>query len=150
VFLGATAYHTLLWDKTFSPVTTYPASNASGATVDVKRYSIYEFGIIWCFQGDDYACRASIPSKTFEVKMGIEEAKSAKENTRYLVIGKLTDLVSKGRYIFEHIYHSSPEVTPGFDTTTVTRMLQFDALELWIYDGSTGKVYVKVKLPKML
>jgi hypothetical protein len=43
-----------------------------------------------------------------------------------------------------------PEMNNPFDVTTLAKMVQFEASEIWVYDGATGIVYVRVKLPKML
>src|ERR1019366_9916804 len=74
-------YHTLLWEKTTSPATTYSASNAFSATVNVTKHSELEFDLIWCKAGRLYDCPASIPSTTFEVKMNVEAAKSLTRNS---------------------------------------------------------------------
>lgn len=136
-------------EKKTSPATTYSALNAYGATMEVRKYSEEEFGVIWCATNDG-SCPASIPSRAFEVKMSADEAKAAKEGARFLVIGKLTDAISKWSYVIEFVNRSKPEMGKPLDVTTTARVLEFEASEIWVYDGPTGKLYLRVKLPKML
>ncbi len=75
-----------------------------------------------------------------EVKMPIDKAIIAKNNSRILFIGKLIKPIHSSGYL-----SSKPTIQNPKDSAWIYNYLHLNLDEVWIFNGETGEIYAKIK-----
>lgn len=137
----------LLWSITNRSNDSYTGSNAYGAQATIERkvadfYNIafmnYEqFPVVKTFLYRDYVKDISFSA---DIKMDVQKAMKAKENLRLLVACRLVE-----PYTIEGASYSKPTISNPRENFFRSYSLNTELLELWVFDASTGEVYLKQK-----
>lgn len=124
--------------KSDTETNSYTASNAYGATVNVNKTNISNYGIE--FSGGYFAD----PIATAQIKLDIPTAKSLKPNLRTLIIFELIEPYSKSE-----ITRKNPTLYSPSETINSSIVFTAKPIEIWFLDQSNGKVIAKKKIEEV-
>lgn len=114
-----------------------------GKVFTLKNYDNY-IPCIWVFNwkfGGTFNSSPDYPPLEIKVKLAVDRALLAKENSRTLFVGKIIKpflSVKKRRY--------EPTTESPYDWNTFNFAIHFDLEEVWIFNNQTGEIYSKTKI----
>lgn len=112
------------------PVTSYEATNAFGATFEVRRSEFTEYQIL-------FANPSGFPSAVIsDISLAPEQAKALKEAIKVLVICRLVP-----PFLGSNTTYHEPTVEEPTESTFETRDLRVKLLQVWFYDLNSGSIF---------
>lgn len=133
-FIKSTMITTELLEKS-----TYFGSNSFGSKVSVTRYRARACAVAWT-NVFSFGSIKELP-KSFSFTVPAQEAKSAKDSLAVLFVAQ-----PKAPFYAEYSDYAKPTIDHPTELVYSGDSLLADALEVWIFDKRTGKVFIKSPL----
>lgn len=116
----------------------YKAKNAYNASVNVKRYSSWSYGIVNHAENRD--------DLTFTIPMSLNQAKAFKDRFRIVYICNLHAPQNEKRYTYFEKEYNTPTFHEPEEWFHTYYNLNVKLVDLWIIDKNTGEVLKKYRL----
>ncbi|TCL74184.1 hypothetical protein EDC14_1004122 [Hydrogenispora ethanolica] len=127
--------------------TTYTASNAYGASVQVKKYSGKEYGIGLTNKNDLKMEKYDSYFRT-SFQVAPEKARTLKTNLGILLLCKLNIAGQGPSYVFRSFFYGKPTIDKPTEFSYSQCFIFAEVHEIWIYNFATGEIFKKIILKK--